>query len=360
MANGKQFDQKMKPYLVYQYLMRHSDEGNVVTANELVAYLQEIGISAERRSIYRDIEEINKAILISEQLAEDIDEASELIEDDDEKAIIYDKSKKGFYVRNRHYDLPDIRMLAECVYSAKFIDRKRANRLVDVVCDLVSEAQAETLKHDVFLTDRVKTENTAIYDIVQTITEAMSHTLVGKPHTPEKIKFKYLKCTIQNLKGQVERRGGAEYIVSPFKLLINDGNYYLLAFEGGKMKHYRVDRMKDVKILPETCDGQRAFEEIDLQTYTQRVFSMFGGEKKTVSMQFDNSLLDSVIDRFGTKNASYSKVDNEHFSVSVEAELSNQFYSWLLQFGEKAKITHPKAVVNKMRKFLENMVSQYS
>ena len=76
MANGKQFDQKMKPYLVYQYLMRHSDESNVVPAKELVAYLQEIGISAERRSIYRDIEEINKAILISEQLAEDIDEAS--------------------------------------------------------------------------------------------------------------------------------------------------------------------------------------------------------------------------------------------------------------------------------------------
>ena len=87
---------------------------------------------------------------------------------------------------------------------------------------------------------------------------------------------------------------------------------------------------------------------------------MFGGEKQLVAMQFENHLLDSVIDRFGTKNASYSKVDDEHFSVSVEVELSNQFYSWLLQFWEKAKITHPKAVVNKMRKFLENMVSQYN
>lgn len=89
MASGKQFDQKMKPYLVYQYLMKHSDEDNVVPTSELVAYLQEIGISAERRSIYRDIEEINKAILIAEELAEDIDEACELIEDDeDEKAIL--------------------------------------------------------------------------------------------------------------------------------------------------------------------------------------------------------------------------------------------------------------------------------
>lgn len=85
MASGKQFDQKMKPHLVNQYLMKHSDENNVVTTSELVAYLQEIGISAERRSIYRDIEEINKAILISEELTEDIDEACELIEDDEDE-----------------------------------------------------------------------------------------------------------------------------------------------------------------------------------------------------------------------------------------------------------------------------------
>ena len=86
---------------------------------------------------------------------------------------------------------------------------------------------------------------------------------------------------------------------------------------------------------------------------------MFGGEKKYVTMRFANYLLDAVIDRFGTKNASYSKIDNEHFSVSVEVELSKQFYSWLLQFGEKATIMHPKEVVDKMRKFLENMISRY-
>lgn len=356
MARGKQIDQKMKPYLVYEYLMKHSDEDNVVPTSELVAYLQEIGISAERRSIYRDIEEINKAILIAEELAEDIDEACELIEDDeDEKAIIYDKSKKGFYVRNRHYDLPDIRMLAECVYSAKFIDRKRANRLVDVVCDLVSEAQAETLKHDVFLTDRVKTENTAIYDIVQTITEAMSHTLGGKPHTPEKIKFKYLKCTIQNLKGQVERRGGAEYIVSPFKLLINDGNYYLLAFEGGKMKHYRVDRMKNVKRIGEKREGDEEYKKIDLESYTQSHFGMFGGISEHVTLQFIEPLLDTMVDRFGTRGVIYGKKDEKHLTLTTKIEVSDQFFGWLCGFGRRVKIVAPESVVNKFKEHLDKM-----
>ena len=160
-----------------------------------------------------------------------------------------------------------------------------------------------------------------------------------------------------------ERPGkdGKLYKVSPFRLLINDGNYYLLAFDdkAQDMRTYRIDRMKDVKLLPDPQEGKEAFEAIDLQSYTQRVFSMFGGEKQLVAMQFENHLLDSVIDRFGTKNASYSKVDDEHFSVSVEVELSNQFYSWLLQFGEKARIMHPHYVVQEMKKFLDRMCTFY-
>ena len=81
-TRGKKNDQKMKPYLVYQYLMRYSDENHVVSANDLVGYLQEHGITAERRSIYKDIEEINQAILITTrdsygiEIAETIEEAS--------------------------------------------------------------------------------------------------------------------------------------------------------------------------------------------------------------------------------------------------------------------------------------------
>ena len=117
MAQGKQSDQKMKPYLVYEYLMRYSDANHVVSANELVGYLQECGISAERRSIYKDIEEINKALLLTQRdgygipRAETVEEAEELLQDDKEKTIIYDAHRKGFYVRKRHYKVDDIRLL---------------------------------------------------------------------------------------------------------------------------------------------------------------------------------------------------------------------------------------------------------
>ena len=125
--SGKREHQKIKPYIVLEYLMRNSDEQHAIPASDIVSYLQEdCGIDAERRSVYRDIDEINKVLYMLENECT-IQEAEEVIDSEDgeeEKFIVYDKNKKGFYVRQRKYDANDIRLLAECVYSARFIDEK--------------------------------------------------------------------------------------------------------------------------------------------------------------------------------------------------------------------------------------------
>ena len=206
----------------------------------VIGYLEECGIEAERRSIYRDIEDINRIMLmlqeditleeVDEMLAE-AEESGDEEELNDLKTVLYDKKKKGFYVRQRKFEVDEMRLLAECIYSAKFITEKDAKRLVDVICDFVSEEQAKTIKHNAFLTDRVKTNNKNVLRNIATINEAMARHWGDEPHTPEKISFKYLKYTIGDMSQQVERRHGQRYTVSPFQLLINDGNYYLLAFD---------------------------------------------------------------------------------------------------------------------------------
>lgn len=361
-GHGKKQNQKLKPYLVLQYLLRQSDENHVISAENIVGYLQETcGIYAERRSIYRDIEEINKAMLIVEEEI-DVHEAEERIsEDENEKLIVYDTHKKGFYVRQRHFDLNDIRLLAECVYSAKFIAEGQAKRLVDVVCDFVSENQAEKIRHNAFLTDRVKTINKSVLNNISTINEAMSKELDGEKHIPEKITFKYLKYSIDNMGNQVERRQGAKYVVSPFQLLINDGNYYLLAYDdyAKDIRTYRVDRMKNVSYTGIPREGQEAFDKIDLKSYTQRVFSMYGGEKKRVTLRFINPLLDTAIERFGTKDVVYTKVDETHFSVTAQVEISNQFFGWILGFGNKVKLLSPDDVTDQFKAYLDKIRGMY-
>lgn len=363
--HGKKPNQKVKPYVVQQYLLKYTDENHVATALDLCAYLEECGIFAERRSIYRDIDEINRVALMLEEECT-IDEAGEMLEDDEEgelKLVVYDKSKKGFYVRQRHYQLQDIRLLAECVYSAKFLSAGQSERLANVVCEFVSEEQAKTIRHDAFLTDRVKTDNKGVLNSISTINEAMSKELDGRKHIPEKISFQYLKYSISNVGQQVARRHGQQYKVSPYKLLINDGNYYLLAFDdyAQDMRTYRVDRMKGVERTGDPREGAEAFAAIDLKSYTKRVFSMFGGKEERVVIRFINPLLDAVVDRFGNDKSSvqYARVDDSHFTITTQVEISDQFFGWVLGFGKKAKLVGSDRSVEQFRAYLDKVREMY-
>ena len=364
--HGRKANQKMKPYLVLEYLMRHTDENHAESADNIAAYLQELGIDAERRSIYRDIEEINKALWLLENEDDDADifaaeEAIETDKNDSETFIVYDRHLKGFRVVRRKYELSDIRLMAECIYASRYISQSEAERLVDIIKGFVSEEQSREIRTDALVTARQRTLNKSTLRNVSTIYDAMSKMIEGEKHIPEKISFQYLKYTIDDLEKQTERRKGAKYIVSPYKLIINDGNYYLLAFDENSLqiRTYRVDRMKAINRLGTPRDGAEAFAAIDMKTYTQRTFSMFGGERERVSIRFVSSLLDTAVERFGRYNVSYSRSDDHHFTVSADVEISDQFFGWLCGFGTKAKLLFPQAVAEEFVAYLEKISKMY-
>ena len=117
--------------------------------------------------------------------------------------------------------------------------------------------------------------------------------------------------------------------------------------------------MKGVSFCAEPREGEDIFKEIDMKTYTQRVFSMYGGKQERVAIRFTNNLLDTVIDRFGTQNAVYRKLDDWHFEVITKVEISEQFFGWICGFGGRVKITSPDAVVKKFVAHLDKIRKKY-
>jgi len=338
---AKSENQKVKTLFVAKYFLENSDENHPVTAGDITDYLKnECGIEAERRAIYRDIAALRDVF-----------------------GMDIDGGQGGKYrLLSRQLEFDDLRLLAECVHATKFISAEKAKELVSTIGEFCSTYQAEELEREVFLCDRVKTTRKGILTTISKIQQAMASREDGKPKPPQKISFKYLKYTLQNGKTQVERRRGAAYIVSPYKLLINEGNYYLLAYDDKKQKiiTYRVDRMKEVKTLDEPREGAEVFAAIDMETYTRRVFSMFGGEQKRVSVRFINPLLDTAIERFGTApDVFYRSDDERHFVVTADVEISNQFFAWVCGFGKRAKIIWPSDVVEDMKEFLSGISGMY-
>ena len=349
----KKPSQRVKHFLVLQYLMRETDDEHFASTDKIVEFLKDQGIYAERRSIYKDIEDINIAMVMLEEDC-DYETATQIVQEDEEAKTIGNKHKKGFYVRRRTLDANDVRLIAECIYSAKFISKREGDFLIEGVSNLLSQHQKENIKHDVHLVGRIKTDNKEIIDIVDKVNTVIQ--------SKGKISFKYQTHVIQDTRQQVERRRGERYAVSPYVLLIDNGNYYMMAYDDSKhdIRTYRVDRMKNVEIMHEPREGAEEFEKIDIESYLQRSFSMYHGKDVRVEIRFLNHLLDTAIDKFGKDNVFYRKIDDRHFSVSAHVEVSDQFFAWVTGFGKKAKIIAPESVIQEYKDFLEKIRESYN
>ena len=360
-GKGKRFHQKIKPYVVLQFLLHNTDEEHTASAVDIVSYLALHGIDAERRSVCDDIKEINRiAIMLEEDCS--IKKATEILkqEGDARRLVIYDPHKKGFYIAGREF--AEYQILAECIYASKFVSKKQADHLVEVICGFVSKYQGERIKKDIPVLDRVRTNNMSVIANYGIISEAISDRVNGEPHTPEKIQFKYLKYEMGALDKQVERRRGDWYEVSPYQLLINEGNYYLMAVNAkGKLTTYRLDRMRNVKRIGKPREGKTEFEKVNLKTYPRRVFNMYGGKEEQVLIRFINPLLDVMVERFGTGNGVlYTRMDDKHLAVRTYVEVSDQFFGWLLGFGRRVKLIEATdTAVEDFKAYLDKVRGMY-
>ena len=174
----------------------------------------------------------------------------------------------------------------------------------------------------------------------------------------KKITFQYSQWTVD--KKIKLKKGGALYKVSPWALMWDNANYYLVAFdlEEEKIKHFRVDKMRHINLTKDKRDGKTQFEKFDMGVYATKMFGMFGGKEEKVRLECKNDLVGVIIDRFG-KDAMIIPTDDEHSRINVDVEVSQQFLAWVIGLGEGAKILSPEFVVEMMRIEARRLMEQY-
>ncbi|MBE5767865.1 MAG: WYL domain-containing protein [Clostridiales bacterium] len=361
---GRKADQKMKPFLTLAYLWKYSDENHVLSARDISHLLAEFYIDAERRSIYRDIKEINRLMLPLEG-DYPLWEAEELLENDDTgeyQTIVYDPHRKGYYLQRRPFEFTDIQILAQCICSAKFVSEDQTERLFKSLFKFISEQQAEESWESTLLFEEEKTEKTGVFYNIPALNDAMSLSLNGGPHVPEKIEFDYAEYIIDEMQHRPVLKNINRKTVSPYKFLVSDGNIFLLGFDDSQnqMQTYRIDCISKVTPTGKPRDGQNAYEQMNLQEYVRSNFQSHGNSRRHVSILFENSCLDEVIRRFGTKEAQYATVDSAHFVADVNVEIENAFYNWLLGFGAGAKILKPEWAAEAFLKYIDDIKNTYT
>ena len=313
-----------------QILLDKTDESHSLTMQEIIDELKAYGISAERKSLYNDIENLRIYGL----------------------DVIGVKENRTYYyhIGKRQFELAELKLLVDSVSAAKFITAKKSNELIRKIEGFASKYEARQLHRQIYSAERIKTVNESIYYNVDQI-----HAAIGQD---VQITFQYFNWDVN--KQQILRKGGALYKVSPWALSWDDENYYLVAFDSdeNKIKHFRVDKMLHIELTRERRKGARLFRSFDMGAYAKKMFGMFSGKEEIVQIKCMNELAGVMIDRFG-KDVMFVKMDNEHFQVNVKVAVSRQFLAWIMALGEGAVIIGPDSVVTRVKEEVHRLKEQY-
>lgn len=323
------FNQKIKILYLMRIFLEQTDEEHPMSVKELIAYLNSLGISAERKTVYDDIETLRN-------FGMDILNRRE--------------HPAGFYLASREFELPELRLLVDAVQSSRCITNGKSRQLIRKLESLASVYESRQLRRQGFAENRIRTINENVYYSIDMIQRALTE--------DRQISFQYCEWTVEKkLRPENE---GERYSVSPWGLVWQNEEYYLITYDEkcGRVKQYQVDKLQQIRIEKEVRRGREFFENYDIGELTSRTFGMFGGREVTICLEAHNRLVGVVLDRFG-RDIMIHRKDPEYFKTLVRVNISDQFFGWIASLGPDVVIASPDEVRDKYREFLEKSLSNY-
>lgn len=311
---------KIKLLKLLELLRLDTDEQHPMTTNQICARLDAMGIICDRRTLSKDI------ALLNEQGYEVMDTSV--------------GHEKGYYVEDRSFSIPELKILLDAVQAASFITQKKTAELVDKIASLGGSHRAEILKSNIVNFKTTKHSNEHIFYNVDALEQAIAQ--------QQKVLFRYFDLNEYGEK--VYRREGHRYVVEPIALVFNEDNYYMLCYSARheKTSTYRVDRMDAVTVLEEPITENAVVLKSEIAEYTEQVFKMYAGGAVDIVIEFKDSLIGVVFDKFGEDTKMIRS--GEHKCVAtVKVQTSPVFWGWLFQFAGEMRVLSPETLVQEYK-----------
>lgn len=311
---------KVKLLKLLELLRKRTDEQHPMTTSEICAAMDELGIPCDRRILKQDVDNLN-------------DLGYEVM-------VTMVGHEKAYYVEDRSFSLPELKILIDAVHASSFITEKKSEELIEKLAALAGEHRAEVLKRNMVCFNTRKHSNEKILYTIDTLEEAIL--------TQKKIIFLYFDLDENGQR--VYRRGGHHYVVEPVALVFNEDNYYLTSYSSrhDSTSNYRVDRMDAVEIIDEPCGEKAVALRDQVAAYTEQAFKMFGGQLEDVVLEFDRVLIGVVYDKFGESVKMIPSGENRCIAT-VKVRISPVFWGWLFQFAGQMDIISPAKLKEEYR-----------
>lgn len=316
--------QKIKLLKLAELLRQETDEQNPMRTNDVLAALGDMGIPCDRRTLAADVKLLN--------------------EQGYEVMTCVMGHQKAYFVEDRSFSAPELKVLIDAVQAAGFITEKKSAELTDKIAALGGSHRAELMKGSMVCFNTRKHTNESIFYNIDTIERA----IVNR----HRVSFRYFDLDEHG--GRAYRNSMERYLVDPAALVYMEDNYYLLSF-GGKYEGvttFRVDRMDSVDEENAPIVAESEIAALDLSGYTKQAFRMYGGETQYVTLRFQRALLGAVYDKFGEGLEVHSGMGG-NLCARVNVQVSPTFFGWLTQFAGKMTLISPPDVVEDYREHLQ-------
>lgn len=322
---GRSQNQRLKLFYLLDYLLEETDETHTKKVQEIIEHFENYyKIPVEQKTVCSDLH------LLDEYGYE----------------TQYDGRTRGWRIIGREFETQELQLLIDSVQASRFITQKKAKELTDKLKAKASRFDRVLLERRCYVPNRVRSMNDKIFYSLDDLHIAIANDW--------QITFRYFYFTPKKERAYYKKT----YSASPYALLWSDNNYYLLAYESGKMKHFRVDKMDGIDIVRTKREGKEVFKDMKLNERSLRMFSMFSGKVQKVKIRFSNHLANVVIDRFG-RDIVMVPDDEKHFTIHTDIEVSPQFFGWLCGLGRGARILAPAEVVEEMGNYVKGIAEMY-
>jgi predicted DNA-binding transcriptional regulator YafY len=318
MARGS--SRKIKLIKLLELLRQRTDEDHPLSTNQICAILGEMDVPCDRRTLTGDVAALN-------ELGYEIMTTTQ-------------GHEKAYYVEDRNFSVPELKILMDAVQAASFITEKKTAELTEKLAALAGEHRAELLKRNMVSFNTRKHSNEKILYTIDRLEEAILK--------QKKVIFLYFDLDEKGKR--VYRRDGHHYVVEPVALVLNEDDYYLSCYSSrhGSTSNYRVDRMDAVEVIQESCTESAIALREQVAAYTGQAFKMFGGQESDLVLEFPRWLIGAVYDRFGESTPMMAS-GQERCIATVKVRVSPVFWGWLFQFAGEMQLLSPADLVEEYK-----------
>ena len=343
---------KMLILNILDILEKNTDSEHTLSQKDILKILkEEYDLPAERKAVKRNLQD-----LIDMGYDINYSETVRMVPNPKTGELEENVITSDYYIL-RDFTDGELRLLIDSLLFSQHIPNSQMQELAEKLESLSNKYFRSHVKHIAAMHDDLPL-NQDLFFTIEMLDEAIEK--------KRKVCFNYLEYGTDKKQHKKCRPDGTvrEYIVSPYQMAAKGGNYYLICDydKYDDISNYRIDRIKDIKILDEVAkpfeklrdsDGHR----LDLEKYMAEHIYMYASGTTRVRFRIVKPMISDVLNMFGT-DVSFVNETATHVDVTARVNEDAMFH-FAKNFAPDVLVLSPASLVKRLKEDAEKVMEAY-